>query len=150
MKKKEKKKKKHTHMHTPHAHHTHTRLHTQTHVQHVSTGAAAALSGLTRLTISATVMLLEATGNMQYVLPIMLSVMSARFVGDQFNDSIQDMQIQVNKLPFLEVSSSWKRSRGRVGMSFGLLVSTTQVLMIVCYWWWWPCLGGDQPFEFRS
>lgn len=36
-------------------------------------GAAATLSGLTRLTIAATVMLLEATGSMQYVYSISFS-----------------------------------------------------------------------------
>jgi chloride channel 7 len=69
-------------------------------------GCAGALAGLTRLTIAATVMLLEATGNMQYVLPLMLCVMSARFVGNMFNDAIQDMQISVKNLPFLEVDHS--------------------------------------------
>ena len=69
-------------------------------------GCASALAGLTRLTIAATVMLLEATGNMQYVLPLMLSVMTARFIGNIFNDAIQDMQIVVKGLPFLEVDHS--------------------------------------------
>ena len=41
----------------------------------------------------------------RYVLPLMLSVMTARFVGNVFNEAIQDMQITVKKLPFLEVSS---------------------------------------------
>jgi len=39
----------------------------------------------------------------RYVLPLMLSVMTARFVGNVFNEAIQDMQITVKKLPFLEV-----------------------------------------------
>lgn len=33
----------------------------------------------------------------------MISVMSGRFVGNMFNLAIQDMQIHVKKLPFLEV-----------------------------------------------
>jgi len=81
-------------------------------------GAAAALSGLTRLTIAATVMLLEATGNMQYVLPLMLSVMSARFVGNLFNDAIQDMQIIVKKLPFLEVELARSALGGKAARAF--------------------------------
>jgi chloride channel 7 len=42
-------------------------------------GAAAVLGGMSRLTICLTVMLLEATGDMQYVLPLVLTLMAARF-----------------------------------------------------------------------
>lgn len=49
-------------------------------------GAVAVMGGMTRMTISLTVMLLEATGDMQYVLPLMLTVMAARFTGNVFNE----------------------------------------------------------------
>jgi chloride channel 7 len=43
-------------------------------------GAAAVLGGsMSCLTICLTVMLLEATGDMQYVLPLVLTLMAARF-----------------------------------------------------------------------
>lgn len=45
-------------------------------------GAAAVTAGISRMTISLTVMILEATGDMQYVLPLMLTVMASRFVGE--------------------------------------------------------------------
>ncbi len=38
---------------------------------------------MARMTISLTVILLEATGNMQYVLPLMMTLMAARFTGEQ-------------------------------------------------------------------
>ena len=38
------------------------------------------------MTISLTVMILEATGDMQYVLPLMLTVMAARLVGNVFTE----------------------------------------------------------------
>jgi chloride channel 7 len=40
------------------------------------------------MTISLTVMILEATGDMQYVLPLMLTVMAARLVGNIFTEGV--------------------------------------------------------------
>lgn len=65
-------------------------------------GAAALLAGMSRMTISITVLLLEATGDMQYVLPLMLTVMTARFTGNVFNEGLYDIHIKLKKIPFLE------------------------------------------------
>ncbi len=65
-------------------------------------GAAGALGGMARMTISLTVILLEATGDMQYVLPLMLALMSARFVGNIFNEGLYEIHIHLRKLPFLD------------------------------------------------
>mmetsp|Transcript_15883 Transcript_15883/g.35760 ORF Transcript_15883/g.35760 Transcript_15883/m.35760 type:complete len:511 (-) Transcript_15883:28-1560(-) len=65
-------------------------------------GAAAVLGGMARMTISLTVILLEATGDMQYVLPLMLTLMAARFTGNVFNEGLYDIHIQLRKIPFLE------------------------------------------------
>lgn len=46
--------------------------------------------------------LLEATGDMQYVLPLMLTLMTARWVGNVFNEGLYDIYIHGNRLPFLE------------------------------------------------
>jgi len=65
-------------------------------------GAAAVMGGMARMTISLTVILLEATGDMQYVLPLMLTVMCARFIGNVFNEGIYDIHIKLKGIPFLE------------------------------------------------
>ena len=65
-------------------------------------GSAAILGGMARMTISLTVILLEATGNMQYVLPLMMTVMAARFTGNVFNEGLYDIHIHLKHYPILE------------------------------------------------
>ena len=44
------------------------------------------LGGVVRMTISLTVIVMEATQDLTYGLPIMLSIMVAKWVGDIFNE----------------------------------------------------------------
>ena len=60
-------------------------------------------------TISLTVMVLEATGDMQYVLPLMLTVMAARWTGNLFTEGIYDMHIHTRKLNYLDEDESVSR-----------------------------------------
>ena len=48
-------------------------------------GSAASLGGATRMTISITVLIMETTGALQLLIPIMLTVFVAKVVGDYFN-----------------------------------------------------------------
>lgn len=65
-------------------------------------GAAAVLGGVTRMTISLAVILLETTGNVTYALPLVATLLVARYVGNFFGDGIYDMQIELRAWPLLE------------------------------------------------
>eukprot|EP00611_Tribonema_gayanum_P016725 TRINITY_DN2911_c0_g2_i4.p1 TRINITY_DN2911_c0_g2~~TRINITY_DN2911_c0_g2_i4.p1 ORF type:complete len:839 (-),score=229.88 TRINITY_DN2911_c0_g2_i4:151-2667(-) len=86
-------------------------------------GAAAALGGMARMTISLTVILLEATGDMQYVLPLMLTLMAARWTGNVFNEGLYDIHIRLKRLPFLEDELPALAAKGEV--TAGQIMTTT-------------------------
>ncbi|XP_072029917.1 H(+)/Cl(-) exchange transporter 7-like [Amphiura filiformis] len=64
-------------------------------------GAAAQLGGVIRMTISLTVILIEATGNITYGLPLMVVLMIAKWIGDIFNHGLYDIHIQLMRVPLL-------------------------------------------------
>ncbi|KAG8531460.1 uncharacterized protein KY384_003089 [Bacidia gigantensis] len=66
-------------------------------------GAAAALAGVTRMTVSIVVIMFELTGALTYVLPIMIAVMTSKWVGDAFGTKgIYETWIHFNEYPFLD------------------------------------------------
>ena len=66
-------------------------------------GAAAALAGVTRMTVSIVVIMFELTGALTYVLPIMIAVMISKWVGDAFGRrGIYETWIHFNEYPFLD------------------------------------------------
>ncbi|KAG8002376.1 Chloride transport protein 6 [Nibea albiflora] len=65
-------------------------------------GAAAFLGGVVRMTISLTVILIESTNEIAYGLPIMITLMVAKWTGDFFNKGIYDIHIQLRGVPLLE------------------------------------------------
>ncbi|KAF8757227.1 chloride channel [Rhizoctonia solani] len=66
-------------------------------------GAAAALSGVTRTTISLAVIMFELTKTMSYVIPVMLSVLVAKTVADALEPKgIYDLVIELSQLPYLD------------------------------------------------
>lgn len=65
-------------------------------------GAAANLGGVLRMTISLSVILMETTGvETSFFFPLIIALISAKWVGDYFNEGIYDTQIQVNHVPML-------------------------------------------------
>ena len=65
-------------------------------------GSSAVLGGVHRMTLSLTVLMIEACGDMTYAIPIMISLWSAKLVGDLLNHGIYDMQTEIKQLPLLE------------------------------------------------
>lgn len=66
-------------------------------------GAASALGGVTRMTLSIVVIMFELTGALTYVIPIMISVMLSKWCGDIFGKrGIYESWIQLNQYPFLD------------------------------------------------
>ncbi|KIJ18677.1 hypothetical protein PAXINDRAFT_70564 [Paxillus involutus ATCC 200175] len=66
-------------------------------------GAAAALSGVTRTTVSLAVIMFELTDTLTYVLPVMLSVLVAKTVADALEPKgIYDLVIELSQLPYLD------------------------------------------------
>lgn len=45
-------------------------------------GAAAALGGVTRMTVSLVVIMFEVTGGMQYIVPFMVATMASKWIAD--------------------------------------------------------------------
>lgn len=77
-------------------------------------GSCAMLGGVTRMTISLTVIILECTGNIEYGLPLILTSFFARWVGNYFNEGIYDIHIHLRHVPFLDWNPSLRGSFLRV------------------------------------
>ncbi|KAM3824064.1 H(+)/Cl(-) exchange transporter 6 [Vipera latastei] len=65
-------------------------------------GAAAFLGGVVRMSISLTVILIESTNEITYGLPIMITLMVAKWTGDLFNQGIYDIYVALRGVPLLE------------------------------------------------
>ena len=65
-------------------------------------GASAVLSGVTRITITISVILYETTDKVYLILPIMASVLIAKWIADCFNISLYDSYIELQHAPFIE------------------------------------------------
>ncbi|KAG6813134.1 hypothetical protein H0H92_013758 [Tricholoma furcatifolium] len=66
-------------------------------------GAAAALSGIMRITVTVVVIMFELTGALNYILPTMIVLLVTKAVGDFLGTTgIADEMIRFNGFPFLE------------------------------------------------
>ena len=53
------------------------------------------------MTVSLTVILLESTDEIEYGLPLLVTLMVAKWVGDLFNEGLYDIHIELKEVPFL-------------------------------------------------
>eukprot|EP00912_Choanoflagellata_sp_UC4_P001875 UC4_evm1s1205 len=77
-------------------------------------GAAAMLGGVSRMTLSLTVILMEGTNQIQLGLPILVTLYAAKFVGDKFSDGLFNMHILLKHIPLLEWSHMEQMKRYQV------------------------------------
>ncbi|KAH7914150.1 chloride channel [Hygrophoropsis aurantiaca] len=71
-------------------------------------GAAAALSGVTRTTLSLAVIMFELTDTLTYAVPVMLSVLVAKTVADALEPKgIYDLVIELSQLPYLDAKHEY-------------------------------------------
>lgn len=54
------------------------------------------LAGSSRITISLTVILVETTGNVLYIIPIIIVVTIGKIIGDCFGISLYDIHVVMN------------------------------------------------------
>lgn len=91
-------------------------------------GAAAQLGGTVRMTISLAVIIMETTGNIFFVFPIIITLTTAKWIGDFFNEGIYDTQIKESKVPMLP----WHTSIRYVNMKTKKIMSSPVVCVKLC------------------
>ena len=92
-------------------------------------GAAAMIGGVCRNTISLTVMMVEATGNLDYVLPIMLALLSAKYVGDLLSPGLYNNLVKLRELPWL-AETIWGSHYHGVGSGGGSSESGKDIMAL--------------------
>ncbi|XP_064610554.1 chloride channel protein C-like [Liolophura sinensis] len=65
-------------------------------------GAASFFGGVSRLTLAVTVIMMELTNDVQFLLPIMVSVMVSKWVGDFFTHPLYHALLELKCIPFLD------------------------------------------------
>ena len=73
-------------------------------------GAAAFFGGVSRLTVSLTVIMMEITNDGAYLLPIMVSTITSKFVADYFTHSLYHSLIEVKAIPFVDTAPTYGKS----------------------------------------
>eukprot|EP01090_Pellita_catalonica_P017736 TRINITY_DN5443_c0_g2_i1.p1 TRINITY_DN5443_c0_g2~~TRINITY_DN5443_c0_g2_i1.p1 ORF type:complete len:326 (+),score=53.24 TRINITY_DN5443_c0_g2_i1:46-1023(+) len=64
-------------------------------------GSASVMAGLTRMTVTIVVLVIEITNEFKYIIPISLAVMCSTWFADRFSESIIEVLIEVKEAPYL-------------------------------------------------
>lgn len=71
-------------------------------------GACAFLGGVTRMTVSLVVIMVELTGVLSYSVPLMCAALISKLVGDALvREGIYDAHIQLNNYPYLDMKTEF-------------------------------------------
>ena len=65
-------------------------------------GAASFMAGATRMTLTTTVMVMETTGALQLIVPLIAAVFCAKVVGDALGDGVDDTHAKLRGAPVLD------------------------------------------------
>ena len=65
-------------------------------------GAASFMAGATRLTLTTTVMVMETTGALQLIVPLIAAVFCAKVAGDALGDGVDDTHLKLRGAPVLD------------------------------------------------
>lgn len=88
-------------------------------------GAAAALGGVTRMTVSLVVIMFELTGNSEFIVPVMVAVMCSKWVADALSrQSLYDAHIYLNEYPVLNPEEKFNSANTDSTMHLGSVVAT--------------------------
>lgn len=92
-------------------------------------GGAAMLGGVTRVTISIVVIMFELTGGLSYIVPFMVAVMVAKWVGEALcEQSIYDCYIRLRGYHYLDTNATVRN-----GQTSWLLSSSDDCLAMQCH-----------------
>ncbi|XP_011196441.2 H(+)/Cl(-) exchange transporter 7 [Zeugodacus cucurbitae] len=92
-------------------------------------GAAANLGGVLRMTISLSVILMETTGvETSFFFPLIVTLISAKWVGDYFTEGIYDIQIKMSCVPLLP----WELLPKYKGLKASQLMSSPVICIKKC------------------
>lgn len=71
-------------------------------------GACAFLGGVTRMTVSLVVIMVELTGGLSYSVPLMCAALASKLVGDALvGEGIYDAHIKLNNYPYLDIKTEF-------------------------------------------
>ncbi|KAJ3330742.1 glycerol ethanol, ferric requiring protein [Blyttiomyces sp. JEL0837] len=90
-------------------------------------GAIGALGGVTRMTVSLTVIMFELTGTLNYIIPCMVTLLVAKVTGDAFGKGgISDVMIRQKKYPYLDATEDEALDR----RAFEIMTPMTKLLVL--------------------